>query len=369
MLSKSEIILFTAKSLTISVNTKNLNDVRKALQLNDINWELFVKISTSQLVLPALYCNYKRKNLLQFLPNDLVSYMYEITELNRDRNVKIIEQINVLNSLLKQNGVSPIFLKGSSYLIQGLYDDIAERMIGDIDFLVSKNEYDLASIILSDHNYKPVSQLGYHFPQFKHYPRLFNNDLIAAVEIHKEMVNKKYVKEFNFDKIKGEITHENGYSFLGNNDQKALSIFSNQINDDGFKLKKVNLKNAYDFLLLNNIKPGTDFAFRYNKLKTPIMCFLASTDYLFGDIGLTTENNRKVKKYLKIFKRQLNNNLRTKIYLKLISCKFFLNDRIKIIFKAFVNKEYRDWLLKRTTDEQWQNEKLVQLKIKRSKKN
>ena len=52
--------------------------------------------------------------------------------------------------MLKQYNINPIFMKGSSYLIQGLYEDPAERMIGDIDFLVSKNKYDLASIILSD---------------------------------------------------------------------------------------------------------------------------------------------------------------------------------------------------------------------------
>ena len=50
---------------------------------------------------------------------------------------------------------NPIFVKGSGNLIKGLYEeDIAERMIGDIDFLVSKNKYDLTSKILVEHNYK-----------------------------------------------------------------------------------------------------------------------------------------------------------------------------------------------------------------------
>ena len=40
---------------------------------------------------------------------------------------------------------------------------------------------------LLDNNYKSVSNLGYNFPNFKHFPRLCNENEIAAVEIHKEI--------------------------------------------------------------------------------------------------------------------------------------------------------------------------------------
>ena len=54
-------ILFISKSLTISVNEKELNEIHDILKFKDINWDLFVKISSSHLILPALYCIYKRK--------------------------------------------------------------------------------------------------------------------------------------------------------------------------------------------------------------------------------------------------------------------------------------------------------------------
>ena len=364
-MSPAEITLFIAKSLSISTSSKSLEEIEKVLKSQKIDWDLFVKISTSQLVLPTLYCNYKRNNLLPFLPEDLVAYMQEITSLNRDRNLQIIEQINELNSLLRQNGVNPIFIKGAGYLKQGLYEDPAERMVGDIDFLVSKNEYDLAAKILSEHNYKPVSDLGYDFPNFKHHPRLYNEDHIAAVEIHKEMIIEKYALEFNYETIKNNIIQKDGFSVLGYDDQKALCIFSNQINDNGFDYKTIGLKNAYDFLLLNEKEPATDFALRFNKLKTPILCFLASVDYLFGDLVLTFDNNKKVQKYLKGFKSLLHSPRKRKIYSRIISIKLFLEDRTKIILRSFVNKEYRDWLFNRISDKRWQREKLVQLNLKK----
>ena len=64
--------------------------------------------------------------------------MKHITDLNRDRNKQIISQAQDLNTLLLNNNITPIFLKGTGNLLEGLYDDIAERMLGDIDFLFSK---------------------------------------------------------------------------------------------------------------------------------------------------------------------------------------------------------------------------------------
>lgn len=77
-------------------------------------------------------------NLLQYLPEELVNYMIHITDLNRERNKQIIKQAKEINSLLLANDITPIFLKGTGNLLEGLYADIAERMVGDIDFIVSK---------------------------------------------------------------------------------------------------------------------------------------------------------------------------------------------------------------------------------------
>ena len=362
-------ILFISKSLTISVNEKELNEIHDILKFKDINWDLFVKISSSHLILPALYCIYKRKKLLKFIPNELVTYMKKINTLNGNRNLQIIEQISELNALLKKNGINPIFLKGASNLIQGLYEDFSERMVGDIDFLVSKSEYDLAANILLENNYHTVSKLDYDFPYFMHYPRLRSDNKIAAVEIHKEMVNEKYAKEFNFDTVKKNIIHKDGFSFLSYEDQKALSIFSSQINDYNFDYNRINLKNAYDFLLLNNRDSGNNISFRFHKLRASIILFLSKVDFLFGNIGLSTKKSWKVKIQLKAFKILLNNPFLSKIHKVIIDSKLFLTLRLKIIYRSFFIKEYRVWLLKRISDKRWQREKLVQLKFKKPNNN
>ena len=106
-----------------------------------MDWEAVVKVSTSHYVLPAIYCNFKRADFLKYLPADLVDYIKHITNLNRVRNTQIIQQAKDLNSLLLANNIRPIFLKGTGNLLVGIYEDIAERMVGDIDFIFSKEDY------------------------------------------------------------------------------------------------------------------------------------------------------------------------------------------------------------------------------------
>ena len=136
-----EALYFIAKCLTISLEDKNRDEIEMILKTTDVDWEAVVKLSTSHYVFPAIYCNFKRTDFLKYLPADLVDYMKYITNLNRDRNTQIIKQAKKLNSLLLDNGVRPIFLKGTGNLLEGLYEDIGERMVVDIDFLFSEKDF------------------------------------------------------------------------------------------------------------------------------------------------------------------------------------------------------------------------------------
>ena len=136
-----ETLFFIAKSLTISFEEKNRDEIEFILKTTDVDWEAVVKLSTSHYVFPTIYCNFKRANFLKHLPADLVDYMKHITNLNRDRNTQILKQAKELNSLLLANNIAPVFLKGTGNLLEGLYEDVGERMVGDIDFIVSKKEF------------------------------------------------------------------------------------------------------------------------------------------------------------------------------------------------------------------------------------
>ncbi len=107
-----ETLYFISKCLTISLEEQNRNEIEYILKTTHIDWDSVVEVSTSHLVLPALYCNLMRSKFLRFLPEELVTYMEYITSLNRARNEEIISQAREINTLLLANKITPIFLKG-----------------------------------------------------------------------------------------------------------------------------------------------------------------------------------------------------------------------------------------------------------------
>ena len=170
-----ETLFFIAKCLTISLKEKNRQEIEKQLKSTSIDWDAVVKVSTAHYVFPALYCNLKRADFLHYLPQELVSYMQHITNINRERNKQIITQAHELNSVLLANNIRPIFLKGTGNLLAGIYDDIAERMLGDIDFIFSKEDYSKVITVLREFGYSEVIKYKYYFPDEKHFRRLQNH--------------------------------------------------------------------------------------------------------------------------------------------------------------------------------------------------
>jgi len=365
-----ETLFFVAKCLTISLEKKNREEIEAKLQSEEIDWDAVVKVSTGHYVFPALYCNLKRVDFLKYVPADLVEYMKHITDLNRERNIQIIEQAKELNKLLLANNITPIFLKGTGNLLEGLYEDVAERMVGDIDFIFSKEHYPKAIALILKEGYTRVSKEYYAYPQFKHYPRLIKDNNIGAIEIHKELLLKKYAKEFNYSIVSKDVQKINEVTLLSIKNQLALSIFANQINDDGFHYMSISLRNAYDVFLLSKKTNALQIPSKFKILENPLNCFLAICHHTFGEIpSLEYNKTRKTEKHLKTFNELLLNDTKRKLRSKLKRTELFIKKRLSILYKSVFDKEHRVWLLKRISDKNWQREKMVQLGFKKAKQN
>ena len=365
-----ETLFFVAKCLTINHEEHNRSIVEEILQSNTVDWDEVVKLSTAHYVFPALYCNLKRASFLSYLPEDLVEYMKYITDLNRKRNEKIIAQAKELNTLLLEHNITPIFIKGTGNLLEGLYEDIAERMVGDIDFICSPEDFLKAIKILEYNEY--ISKLKFKniYPGNRHYPRLLNKIKIAAVEIHKEFLIKNYRKEFNYDFIKDSIQKINDVSLLSFENQLSLSIIASQINDYGFEHKSLTLRNAYDVFLLSKKTNAKKAFLEFNALQHPLYCFLASCYEIFNKPkSLKYNTSIKTEKYLALFFKFINNRELAKKKINKLTRKRIIKRKIVVMFekiwKPLFYKNYRIWLLERITDKNWRKAKLIQLGLKK----
>ena len=182
-----------------------------------IFWDRLIQLGSSQLVLPAIYGALKRKKLVDHAPIDLLSYLKEITDLNLKRNTAILKQIDFLSELFNKNKINHVFLKGAAMLITKRYDTINERMVGDIDILVSENDLSRSQQILIDEGFKAVfNEFSFTkdvFPEnyHKHLKRISHPNYIAAVEIHRRLLIKENHLLLSKDVLENKLQFKQGH--------------------------------------------------------------------------------------------------------------------------------------------------------------
>jgi hypothetical protein len=337
-----ETLLFIGKCLTLDHDKENKILVEERLQANSIDWDNVVRLSTAHYVLPALFCNFSRSGYLKYLPKDLKEYMEHITDLNRSRNEQIIKQANELNELLLNNGITPVFLKGTGNLILGLYQDIGERMIGDIDIIISPNDFKKAVLVLKQFGYYTTKENIWK--SHRHYPELIIKDGISAIEVHKELLREKYTKKFNYSHICKDIQKNNNYNFLSYSNQFLLTIFSHQINDFGHLKKAINLRTIYDAFILSKKTKITTNIINNKSLKKVVFDFIIISEAILSS-NLQLENiiiNKRLS-------RKIEKNISPKkgfIYYrnKYLVLAFNKKNTIK---EFFLNRNYRVYILKK----------------------
>ncbi len=338
-----ETLFFIAKCLTISHEKNHLDCISEKIKSNNVDWDQVVRVSTAHYVFPALYCNLKRAELLPFIPEELVSYMKYITNLNRERNLEIIDQAKEINELLLSQNITAIFLKGTGFLVNNMYQDLAERMVGDIDFLVSDYEYERAVQLLKENNYSSDPHLLENVKLGKHYPRITHKNKIAAVEIHFRIIKEPYEQCLNYNTVKDSLLKtKDEISIVSYHNQVLHTIFNFQTNDLGYWFKFISLRNYYDLFLLSK-KTNTLTAIKSAKQYFTILnSFLASCYYIFDAVSsIEFVRNKAATNFVNRQIELLDSPKKMAINKKKWSFFFDQKSRFKKLKLAFVNKDVR----------------------------
>ncbi|SNR74515.1 Uncharacterised nucleotidyltransferase [Lutibacter agarilyticus] len=314
------------------------------LQKEHFNWDALVTIGSRHLVLPAMYCRLKEKQLLHCLPEDLVLYLEEITAINRNRNLGILKEVTAISELFNKHQIDHVFLKGSALLAGNYYQDIGERMIGDIDVLVASNQLDEAYELLLKEDYKSNVSFGDKYFEYQHLPRLAKKTVLAAVEIHRNVLKRKYFNCLIVNEIFIKKRIINGISIPNDQHLFEHNILNLQLNDQGNYLVFVNLRTAYDTELILKENSTIDFNFYYSKglFKNYFLLhpFLIKD---FNNIPSTTITN---KLYLAFYIFKTKHRWFNIIWNKI----FFFVDLVTFLVAHFwffiSNKKYRTDLIK-----------------------
>ncbi len=233
----------------ISFETPNSQLVQR-LNNPAFDWDAIVVEGSKHLLLPAIFCRLKSKHLLDLLPEDLKAYLEDISSINRNRNKAILKQVHFISKLLNEHNINHVFLKGSALLVLGCYEDNAERMVGDIDILVSKPQLQLAFELIKNNGYDKTIGFAYETIGFRHLDRLIAPKELAAIELHSDLLTMKYRDLIDINKvlstkmIVGTIAIPTPY-YLSKH-----QILAWQLNDKGHYYKAISFKSLYDSLIL-----------------------------------------------------------------------------------------------------------------------
>lgn len=244
----SDTLQLIADILSFEIATEDLND---KLHTSDINWEHFVSVASDHLVLTTVYCRLKQRKLLDAIPKDLDNFLEEMTAINRNRNLALVEEAKCIAEIFESNNINYVFLKGTAMLICEYYQDFGERMVGDIDILVAENHIYKAFDSLQQNGYSKLpSGLRATFFEHKHLDRLTKKDGLCAVELHKYVLNKPVKRLLvNIEILNAQVDFGN-LPVPNKNDLFIHNILNFQINDKAHYYSKISMRSAYDTIVL-----------------------------------------------------------------------------------------------------------------------
>ena len=293
-----------------------------------INYDELIVISSKNLLIPALFFELKKKNYLNHTPKEFSNYIHEIYIINRNRNEKLIKELTHLIKILEKNKISYVLLKGSEFIMKNIFKDIGSRMIGDIDILVEEKDI--------EKSFELINKLGYHtkyrfkYYKHRHLNRLINNNNLFAIELHKNIINKK-------NKFLGSF--ENYFEYYKQNRVKFYQnkiILNHLYNDHGLLKAKINLRVLYDYNKLSKL--GTsDEEF---EIKKPNIYF-----FIMGNtLGVTNVKIENVNEYW-FFKLRFKLKRQSKIFYLIDEsiCNLMISARLTPyrLIEFLINKNYR----------------------------
>ena len=357
-MTNKELFYLTGKCMMLDEVPAFKNEITQKIQEGSVDWRKFVALCSNHLILPAIYLKFRSHGIIELLPADLSEYLKYIYELNLSRNNQILEQLEDLTIILNKSEIYPVFLKGSAHLLDELYSDHGERIMGDIDFLVPEKEYLKTVGLLEKEGYVNISPYPAYFEveSLKHYPPVFKEGFPAYLEIHQALTehrlswfnpriattDKKTVKPF-----KGCYVLSDHYKIIHN-------FVHTQLHHGGHINGLVSIRDLYDLFLLSK-RSDLKQTLPHIRCRRKAIAYFAFAGRAFG-LGdrFFAGNNFSGR----LFSKKHDLNLSSPAFYKIHQSAIFILQRIFIgyasqILQSLYSKKVRRSVMNRLSDRKW----------------
>jgi hypothetical protein len=349
-----ELYLFAGKILSLGYVKDNHSLVEQTLSSGAVKWEQFVNIASNNLVLPAVYLQLENSGLKGLLPEDLDDYLREVFRMNRERNHRLIEQAAHVSKVL--TGMDFLFMKGMGNLLDGLYSDVGERMIYDIDILVKKEQMlEAAALFLENGFYTQKPFMQGSLESTIHYPILLREDFDAGVEIHRSPVQYLYQPYFDTGRMLGNSRPAHmyeGFRVPDTGDRIIHNFIHAQLMHNAHYHAGVSLRDLYDLFLLGQKENLQDIFIDFGAYQHKAVSY---QKLMYHSLGLEVPDTlAQVKGGESLQWRhkktlQMSKSSRKRYYLVFL----LLEKYLVLPLRFFWNKNARNYIISRLTNTQW----------------
>ena len=190
------------EKLLVNILYREESESLQGIDIDHVNFENLMKLASNHLMLPALFFNIKKKNLSHLFPEDFIECIKKVYLINKARNEVLLKEAKELSELLYKNNINHIFLKGAALLLSNVFEDIGERMMCDIDFIIQHKDEEKIKKVLQKNKYASKdSNHSFHIFKPTHLPRMVNKNKTIGIEPHLELLEPKYRWFFNSKKL------------------------------------------------------------------------------------------------------------------------------------------------------------------------
>jgi hypothetical protein len=317
----SELYRFLCFCLSFEGEEEGKKFIIKKLASGEINQDAFIFLASNHFVLPALTLKFQKYGLCEFFSPDYATHLQDILALNQKRNQKILHQIEEINHALNKENIKPVYLKGTANLLDQIYTDVGERMIGDIDVLIQENDYLKAAEIVLSLGYQNSDEYQGDVHNVKHFPRLYKPDVPADIEIHRLPVDKKYATHFSSELIftsKVQITNSVNAYVPADAHKLIHNFIHSQLSNEGYRFKRISLRDIYDVYLLSKRINPADIVNQI-KDKNKAIAYFGFAERVFKDsYSPSLKDLPSAKKYIKKQQYYLNHSSVQRLHLRAV---------------------------------------------------
>jgi len=329
--------------------------ISNEIQNRDVAWERFVSLADHHRVLQALYPKIRDHRIEDLFPREVLEHLKYIFDLNTTRNLSIIAQTEKLTSILRKAGITSLYMKGVGNILDDLYKYPGERILHDIDLLVTEEKFEEAADILISDGYK--TNYPYYPDQKsrnKHYPILFKPGEPVYVEIHHMPVSSRHKKYFNTKMTLASAKSPSAYPdcLVMSDEHKIIHNFIHaQLDHPGRIYAREFMRNLYDLLLLTNRKDPEVVFYEMGYFTRASSSYL---DISYDTFSKKRQHRKSPKFFLHTYRYRYYLNLRYR-YIEITSLfltRIFLGYVVKPL-KAITDKELRRKLISDLGSREW----------------